>query len=290
MNNLNKLFRFYNSPSNLNIKSCTDIHSKKCCNCLFGSDELNDCYKNYGLNCLKLAKTKCNECGAECENVCNEIYGNSPEITEYNSEYNVGNVVSPFDSGSGNACSNFPPNICKECLLGIGSPPSQPLDVLYRHTGCHFIWFPPEFAFGNDATVPQCTAFTSTNESISCQPYYQYFSTTIGAQDVGNIANVCYSPSPQGWPNLPCSCRRFGHLRGGIYDTVYKKSNISTKKNQGGYLPFMNPFTVRMNISEIGCCWCASPQGDQKKFDDVRARTSYPFASQKYIEASGVYC
>jgi alpha-tubulin suppressor-like RCC1 family protein len=176
---------------------------------------------------------------------------------------------------------------------------------MYRHTGCHFIWYPPEFAFGGDPSVPQCQGFNrrafggGQPATETCYPALNPFGNEVGSQ-----SSELYDPSCAAadrysvwfWPSRPCHCRKFAHLKGGISDTVFKKQNMSTRVNNYGYLPFMNPFSVPMKISEAGCCWCASPDklDSTSSVDDRIRASSYPFASQKYIAstkgASGTGC
>jgi hypothetical protein len=214
------------------------------------------------------------------------------------------------DDGNNNGCAGQPcdppdPNDCRQCIAGLGVPRSEPLDIMYRHTACHFIWYPPEYAFGGDPNVTQCQGFQSRGQGggnsrvLSCNPD----ATPTGNGTVGASPSLslfdrsCEAGySPELWPLRPCNCRKFAHLKGGLTDTVFKRENISTKPFSYGYLPFMNPFATPMNISEIGCCWCASPD-KLPSSDSVNDRifaTSWPKAAQKYgagnFGAAGAAC
>lgn len=204
----------------------------------------------------------------------------------------------------GKPCDPVDPNACKQCLSGLGVPASDPLDIMYRHTGCHFIWYPPEYAFGGDPNVTQCQGFQARGSAgdsprvASCNPDIVPFGNgTVGSGSASSFDNNCLNgPSVHFWPLRPCNCRKFAHLKGGLSDTVFKRENISTKTNSYGYLPFMTPFATPMNISEIGCCWCASPdklpQG--ASVNERITATAWPNAAQKYVAgnfgAAGVYC
>ena len=244
-------------------------------------------------------KDFCNRCHPCPSNGSNPI-GGSTEQTD-----NPGGDGGGDDGNNsgcpGKPCGPLDPDACKQCMAGLGVPPSEPLDIMYRHTGCHFIWYPPEFAFGGDPNVIQCQGFQARGQAgsaayvSSCNPDANSFGNgTLGGTDLFDIG--CITPSIDYWPSRPCSCRKFAHLKGGLTDTVFKRENISTKAYNYGYLPFMNPFATPMNLSEIGCCWCASPdklpQGTS--VNERISSTMWPQAAQKYgagnFGAAGIAC
>jgi hypothetical protein len=238
-------------------------------------------------------------CSSFCNSCCGQLSTGDPGVITPGGGVDTdpgGGPGGPDGPGGGGGCNqNAPPDACKQCLFGNGAPGGDDFDIMYRHTACYFIWYPPEYAFGGEPMIPQCQAYhhSSLFGSVdrSCSPAFNVTTNNAGILNPNALDSPCIGGSPPlsgTWPSTPCECRRFAHIKGGIQDTVFKKENISKKEYQYGYLPFMNPFQSPMKKSEIGCCWCGSPGMDTvagvfaRNSAIARNNITYPFHSGKF--------
>jgi len=233
----------------------------QCKECLKKKGLTQICLDNFDYNCQQESLKYCSECGEYCKNLCDTDYGGGSDNIYFGGPDEGGN-------GGGDGGGTNPPNCpnaCKQALFyPRGVPGTDPFYIMYRHTGCHLIWYPPEFAFGNNPFVNQCKGFITRNTQsngsypASCHPEYANDTPEIGVSDPNYYEFQCSGYNRDKWPIWPCYCKTMPHIRDGIYGTLYKIPNINQSENQFGYIPHLDPFSDGMKYSEAGCCYCSS--------------------------------
>jgi hypothetical protein len=216
------------------------------------------------------------------------------------------------------------PYACSVCNFNGGAPGSDPLYFIYRYSGCHMVWYPPEYIFNYQLKIPQGSAYYKKERVVdsngigsmrdrlkSCD----FLISAGGHQQDGNVNGIEQNCSGNYFNNgqacsqagcqcrdattYPCQCVRFPHLSGGFTDTVKKRFNVSQRINQGGYLPSLDPFLPKMYVQEAGCCSCANTSctapctACNPGFDIIRnKRSAWPRASGngKSPPALGQFC
>ena len=203
-------------------------------------------------------------------------------LTSWNAK-NYGVYLNDIDCGGGTSCD--------ACPTGGGMPGAAPLYLIYRFTGCHIKWYPPEYIFNYEVKISQGQGYYHSPGQGDCEgfgflgcDYYLRNNVGIinetGAEDNGadlscygnSSLNIgfCAKNGAAGTSTsfseclckdinlFPCQCYRYPHISGGIHDTVYKRFNMSQKRYQGGYIPKQNPFLPRMRVTaeEAGCMAC----------------------------------
>lgn len=199
--------------------------------------------------------------------------------------------------------------ICREgCCTGdiyeSYIPQSDAIVFAYKYSGCKFIWWPREHTFGHNPYVSQCNGFVTRREIYgpngestntfretqnSCQPWSAQrpfaggaFDTTPAecyANDLGNKLN-------QQNGRYPCACVPFPHIHGGVRDSIFNRVNVRLTPGQLGYVSYMSPFSPPMELSDVGCCWCAcsGSAGSWDAFQEGRKNCflqTYPFFDQQ---------
>ena len=191
---------------------------------------------------------------------------------------------------------------CARCNINGGAPGSSPLYMIYRFTGCHTVWYPPELIFNYQPKIAQGSGYyqknlngnggkwlgcdfllfgshfsagNETNLSQDCEAHYYYGDCST------SLSCICRDRS-----NFPCQCYMYPHISGGMFDTVKRRWNMSTRSQQGGYVPYLNPFAPPMKLEEGGCMACynssspAAPYGCTPVFETRRqAAANWPKAS-----------
>ena len=219
------------------------------------------------------------------------------ENSSYSNKYPIKNKLK-LKSGIGGSDSDL--YECARCHITGGAPGSAPLYMIYRFTGCHTVWYPPESIFNYQPKIPQGSGYyqkrgnggqwfgcdfllfgshssagNEANLNLDCEVHYYYGGCP------NSLACKCRDRT-----NFPCQCYLYPHISGGIYDTVKRRWNMSTKSEQGGYIPYLNPFAPPMKIEEGGCMACynsaspSTPNGCSPSFETRRqAAANWPKAS-----------
>jgi len=252
--------------------------------------------------------------GAELDS----ILGPEPEIPDTipadNQQPGGGGDISQIQGGDGT--SSF---ACAACPTNGGAPGCAPLYFIYRYSGCHMVWYPPEYIFNYDVRISQGSGYRKTQSvNSSGIKTCDFLLSGSGYEEDGNgasndidascIGHYFFGECPrQGCTcrdrsSYPCQCMRYPHISGGFVDTVRKKFNVSRTAFQGGYIPSQDPFAPAMRVSlasnEIGCCSCANTSAYNREpcsleYDFLRSkRAQWPKASGlgKAPPTLGEYC
>ena len=203
---------------------------------------------------------------------------------------------------------------CGVCPVNGGSPGAAPLYFIYRYTGCHMVWYPPEYIFNYQTKIAQGSGWKKTqSENFSGLKTCDFLLSYSGYPADGSDGTPCLSCTSNyvvgGCPTglactcrdrttYPCQCMRYPHLSGGLVDTARKYFNVSQRVQQGGYIPSQEPFAPPMSVSEAGCCSCVNTSNPTTDacyggLDARRnARAAWPKASGfgKSPPTLGSYC
>ena len=271
INNIFKKKNIIENTVDSKSKQAKDIVGYRCEKCLKEKGLSQICLDNYNPECQIESLNYCAECGEYCENLCDENSGGGSTPIYRASGGDIGQQEQQTSDTSSGVNSDLPEceDGCRQVLYHPrGVPGTDPFSIMYRHTGCHLIWYPPEFAFGNNPNISQCKGLIVreefendiTGNVASCHPDYANFSP-LGSQDGAIFDPACGggAENPRGsWPLWPCYCRQVPHIRDGIYGTLYKIPNINQTEGQFGYIPYMDVFSPGMLYNEAGCCYCAN--------------------------------
>jgi hypothetical protein len=186
---------------------------------------------------------------------------------------------------------------CQYQQLLTSTDGSKPIYFAYKYSGCNLIWYPREFAFNYDPYITQCNGFITRKESFNflVQNSCHNWARQENRGQAGTQPSDCLDNFKIGYSSvLPCACSPHPHIHGGIYDSLYNRTNVKLSPYALGYLPFMLPFSQPMTIEEAGCCWCANTTGtDFEAFQKNRINCfakNYPYSdgAGKTINISNV--